>query len=80
MKKDYASILLATALALIALLVSQTLWLRYASNKDIQEQTISFQSCFNQSVSALVNEFMGRDATDLPYKIVPLDEGNGENG
>lgn len=79
MKKNYTPILLATALALVALLVSQFLWLRYASQKDIQEQTISFQSGFNKSVSALVNEFMGKDATDLPYKIVPLDEENGEN-
>lgn len=79
MKKDYTPILLATTLALIALLVSQTLWFRYASNEDIQELTTSFQSYFNRSVSSLVNEFMGRDATDLPYKIVPLNEEDGEN-
>ncbi|WP_313381653.1 HAMP domain-containing sensor histidine kinase [Proteiniphilum saccharofermentans] len=79
MKRNYTPVLLATALALTTLLISQTLWLQYASNKDIQEQNISFQSCFNKSVSALVNEFMGKDATDLPYKIVPLDEENGEN-
>lgn len=79
MRKNYTSILLSTTLALIALLVSQTLWLRYVSNKDTEEQTKAFQSCFNRSVSAHVNEYMGRDAADLPYKIVPLDDEDGEN-
>lgn len=79
MRKNYTSILLSAILALIALFVSQTLWLRYASNKDAEEQTKAFQLCFNRSVSAHVNEYMGRDATDLPYKIVPLDDEDGEN-
>lgn len=83
MKRNYASILLSTTLALIALLISQSLWLRYASNKDIDEQSISFHSCFNRSISTLMNEFMGRDDTDLPFKIKPLNEededGNDEN-
>lgn len=74
MKRNYTPILLATALDLLALLVSQFLWLRYASNKDVQEKNILFKSCFDKSVSALVNEFMERETADLPYKIAPLVE------
>lgn len=73
-KRNYIPILLATALALLALLLSQALWLRYASNKDIQEKNALFQSCFDESISALVNEFMERNTADLPYKIALLVE------
>ncbi len=74
MKKDYIPILLATALALIALLVSQTLWLRYASKKDVQEQTVSFQSCFDNSISEIVNTITGKSNEKTFYEIEPIDD------
>ena len=59
MKRNYASILIATTLALIALLVSQFLWLRYASDKDIEEQNTLFQRCFDKSISETLNHLTG---------------------
>ena len=74
MKKDHISILLATALALIALLVSQALWLRYASNKDVYEQNTSFQACFDKSISDIVNTITGKGSEKTFYEIEPVDD------
>lgn len=72
MKKKHIPILLATALALIALFVSQSLWFRYASVKDTQEQAISFTSCFNESISSLIRSRMDTE-NNYPYTIEPID-------
>jgi signal transduction histidine kinase len=67
MKRKYIPILLSVALALIALLVSQALWLRYASEQDSYRQDKAFTACFNRSVSTLIRDNMEKgDAT--PYK------------
>ena len=82
MKRSLLPYILATSVALLALLVSQGIWISNASKQASTDQELEFQTCFNQSVSAHVNELMGRDVTDYPYKIVPLDEegeGTGEN-
>ncbi|MBR8739994.1 sensor histidine kinase [Bacteroides pyogenes] len=73
MKRNYASILFATTLALIALLVSQSLWLSYASKQDNYEQNIAFVSCFNQSISSIIRDNMETEK-NVPFTTIkPID-------
>lgn len=72
MKQNHTSILFATALALVALFLSQSLWIRNASRQEMKEQDISFQTCFNQSITTLVNKYMKRETDDLGYNIKPI--------
>lgn len=74
MKRNYTSILLSTALALIAVLVSQSLWLQYAANKDIDEQKTLFQRCFDISISETINRLTGDGNRKNFYEIEPVDD------
>lgn len=75
-KHNYKSILFATALALAALFVSQALWIRNASRQEMRQQDISFQTCFNQSITTLVNRYMQRDVENRGYNIEPIKDEN----
>lgn len=74
MKRNHTSILLSMVLALIALLISQSLWFWYASNKDIDEQNTSFQRCFDKSISETVNHLTGDGKRKNIYEIEPVDD------
>ena len=71
-KQNYTSILFATAIALAALFVSQALWIGNASRQEMKKQDISFQTCFNQSITTLVNKYMRRERDGLGYNIEPI--------
>ena len=74
MKRSLTSALFATAVALIALFVSQYLWIQNAVKQNSVDEDASFLSCFNHSISAYVNEFMKKDNPHSAYNIQPLDE------
>lgn len=74
MERNYTSILFATTLALIALLISQFLWLQYASDKDMEEQNTLFQRCFDKSISETLNHLTGDGERKNFYDIEPVDD------
>ncbi|SFL07780.1 Signal transduction histidine kinase [Porphyromonadaceae bacterium KH3CP3RA] len=73
MKWHYKTVLLASTVALSALLFSQGIWIRNSMIQSAYNRDADFQHCFNHSITNLVNELMGKSDYDSPFKIEPLD-------
>lgn len=73
MKWNYNAVLLVSAFALIALLFSQGIWIRNSMFQRVENRNIDFQHCFNNSITSLVNELMGKRGDNSPFKIEALD-------
>ncbi|WP_294081557.1 sensor histidine kinase [Proteiniphilum sp. UBA5384] len=72
MKWNFRTILIASALALSVLLLSQGIWIRNSMSQRKENRTNDFQSCFNNSITNVINELLGKD-DNSPFKIEQLD-------
>lgn len=73
MKFHFKTILLASAIALLALIISQGIWIHNSMVQRASDKDTSFQHCFNHSITNLINELMGKSDGDSPFNIEPLD-------
>ena len=73
MKSYFKTVLLTSAIALLALILSQGIWIRNSMTQRASDKDTSFQHCFNHSITNLINELMGKSDDDSPFNIEPLD-------
>lgn len=73
MKRPLLPYILATAVALLALLVSQGIWISNASKQTSADQEGEFQTCFNQSISNIISNSNSFNPTSMPLRVIEPD-------
>ncbi len=74
MKTKISPVIVAAAIAFMVLILSQTIWLRYAARQESLRQENNFQSNFKESIASLNNFCFGKDATKNSYEVVPVSD------
>lgn len=73
MKKNRTPIILATFLAIVALVASQVIWLDYATRQESYQQKNNFKYYFKESIATLI-KLQWNDDKYAPYEIEPIEK------
>lgn len=69
MKRRLSPILIAAIIAILVLIVSQAIWIRYAARQESLRQENNFQTNFREAISTLINITFDQDPSLKAYQI-----------